>query len=126
MNKSEDSPLSNAMVIDASPVRAKTKSYPWFDWLRFLLASIVVLGHANFQILPFLDGSLAVAVFFALSGWLIGGILLRSEKSGLPQFFFNRATRIWIPYAFAIILLYGTAIAKEGIDFFWFKYLILD
>lgn len=101
-------------------------SYPWFDWLRFLLASIVVLDHSGFKILPFLSGTLAVEVFFALSGWLIGGILLRSEKKDLPHFFFNRATRIWIPYAFAVVLIYVVAAAKEGIDFFWIKYLILD
>jgi peptidoglycan/LPS O-acetylase OafA/YrhL len=108
------------------PDTEKLNLYPWFDWLRFCLASIVVLGHADFQFLPILDGGLAVAVFFALSGWLIGGILLNTKKEQLPRFFFNRATRIWIPYALAIALLYGLAAVHEGIDFFWFKYLILD
>lgn len=101
-------------------------SYPGFDWLRFVLASVVVLGHADFQFAPFLSGGLAVQVFFALSGWLIGGILLRSDISDLPRFFFNRATRIWLPYALALGLLYGFAMVREGVDYFWFKYLILD
>jgi len=101
--------------------------YPWFDWLRFALASVVVLDHSGAAaFFPFLNGTLAVKVFFALSGWLIGGILLRSEKQDLPRFFFNRATRIWIPYALAVLLIYGLAAAREGIDFFWMKYLILD
>jgi peptidoglycan/LPS O-acetylase OafA/YrhL len=41
--------------------------------------------------------NLAVQIFFALSGWLIGGILLRTDVQDLPRFYFNRATRIWIP-----------------------------
>lgn len=101
-------------------------SYPLFDWLRFALASIVVLGHANFNFHPLITGSLAVDVFFALSGFLIGGILLRSEPAHLPRFFFNRATRIWIPYFFAVALLYTVAVFKEGVNIFWFKYLFYD
>lgn len=101
-------------------------SYPLFDWLRFALASLVVLDHAGFRLLPFVTGRLAVTVFFALSGWLIGGILLETSRSGLPRFFFNRATRIWIPYGLAIVLLYGAAALREGIGFFWAKYLVLD
>jgi peptidoglycan/LPS O-acetylase OafA/YrhL len=101
-------------------------AYPWFDWLRFILASVVVLDHGGFKFLPFMTGGLAVTVFFALSGWLIGGILLRTDPKDLPRFFFNRATRIWIPYAIAILLLYGVAALKEGVGYFWFKYLLLD
>lgn len=67
-----------------------------------------------------------MSVFFALSGWLIGGILLRTEVYELPRFFFNRSTRIWIPYFAAIILLYSIAAVREGIDFFWLKYLVMD
>lgn len=104
----------------------KIQSFPLFDWLRFVLASIVVLGHGGFQIFPFLTGGLAVKVFFALSGWLIGGILLDTKLRELPRFFFNRVTRIWLPYFVAIFLLYGLAVFKGGIDFFWFKYLLLD
>lgn len=105
---------------------SKIKSYPAFDLLRFVLASIVVLGHANFQFAEFMTGSLAVKIFFALSGWLIGGILLRSELNELPKFFFNRSTRIWIPYFVAIVILYSIAFIREGVDFFWVKYLIKD
>ena len=70
-----------------------TIGYPAFDWLRFFLASIVVLYH--FDVIPWhRAGNLAVQVFFALSGWLIGGILVRSDTKHLPRFYFNRATRI--------------------------------
>ncbi|MCW2395908.1 MULTISPECIES: acyltransferase family protein [unclassified Sphingobium] len=119
--------MSNSgKLLGANPEAEKLKFYPLFDWLRFVLASVVVLGHAGFEFAPFLTGGLAVTVFFALSGWLIGGILLRSQIQELPRFFFNRATRIWIPYGIAIGLLYTTALLKEGWSFYWFKYLILD
>ena len=110
----------------ANPEGEKLRDYPWFDWLRFVLASVVVFSHAGFTVLPFLSGGLAVSVFFALSGWLIGGILLRTTLPELPRFFFNRATRIWIPYGVAILLLYSAAAVREGVDFFWLKYLVLD
>ena len=121
----------NGMVVKndsapCNPEREKLSNYPLFDLLRFVLASIVVLGHAGFQFTEFLTGKLAVQVFFALSGWLIGGILIRTDRSELPRFFFNRSTRIWIPYALAVFLLYALAALREGIDFFWFKYFILD
>lgn len=116
----------NGIDVAFNPEAEKVQSYPWFDWLRFALSSIVVLNHADFRFIPFLTGGLAVDVFFALSGWLIGGILLRTELSELPRFFFNRATRIWIPYGVAIILLYGIAALREGVDFFWVKYLVMD
>ncbi|QYZ68747.1 acyltransferase family protein [Neotabrizicola shimadae] len=96
------------------------------DWLRFLLASIVVLVHLGFVFPGPIDGQLAVWVFLALSGWLIGGILLRTPQQELPRFYFNRAVRIWIPYGFAVAMLYGVAAFKEGVDEYWWKYLFYD
>ena len=113
-------------VSAANPEAQKLNSYPLFDWLRFSLASIVVLGHAGIQFPTAFGGHMAVEVFFALSGWLIGGILLRTDRSELPRFFFNRSTRIWIPYALAIVMLYGVALFHEGPSLFWFKYLLYD
>ncbi len=77
--------------------------FPLFDWLRITLAIIVALYHD--KVLPWKEaGNLAVQVFFfALSGWLIGGILLNYAKADLPRFFYNRVTRIWAPYVVAII-----------------------
>jgi peptidoglycan/LPS O-acetylase OafA/YrhL len=112
-------------IIGSNPEYEKVASYPAFDWLRFILASVVVLGHEGLEIRP-LHGALAVDVFFALSGWLIGGILLETARSELPRFFFNRATRIWIPYAAAIGLLYGFAAVYQGVSLFWAKYLFFD
>jgi len=91
---------------------AKDNYYPAFDWLRIILALIVAGGHAGLIHVPY-SGAMAVDVFFALSGWLIGGILIRSKKEDLPRFYFNRATRIWIPYAVAIFLLLTASVLIE-------------
>lgn len=100
-------------------------SYPLFDWLRFVLASLVFMEHAQI-VGGMLPGYFAVQVFFALSGWLIGGILINMQASDLPRFFFNRATRIWIPYFFAVFLLYSFALLKEGVAPYYFRSLLSD
>lgn len=51
-----------------NPEAEKLKIYPLFDWLRFILASVVVLYHVGVKFPRPLTGSLAVEVFFALSG----------------------------------------------------------
>lgn len=100
-------------------------SFPIFDWLRFALASVVALNHE--QVIGWTHaGNLAVQVFFALSGWLIGGILLRTDRHHLPKFYYNRATRIWIPYALAAAFLYAVAAVHEGIDQTWWRCLFFD
>lgn len=101
-------------------------SQPWLDWLRFALASIVVLDHLGFDLPGPINGQLAVSVFLALSGWLIGGILLRTPQDELPRFYYNRAVRIWIPYLCAVAMLYTAAALKEGIDANWWRYLFYD
>jgi peptidoglycan/LPS O-acetylase OafA/YrhL len=62
---------------------AKGDSYPLLDWLRFVLAVAVVLSHGG-AIVWNEAGNFAVQVFFALSGWLIGGILVAGEIKNLP------------------------------------------
>lgn len=102
--------------------------YPYFDYLRIFLAVGVFATHADrADIIPKPFGTLCVQVFFALSGFLIGSILLRSTTKSLPRFFFNRATRIWIPYLIGIaILLAGTVAKGQKLDlklfeFFFYK-----
>lgn len=104
----------------------KLDSYPLFDWLRIFLATLVALGHEGMPAFGPIDGNLAVVVFLALSGWLIGGILLSTSIQELPRFFFNRATRIWLPYAFTVVMIFGLAALRDGIDLNWFKYLFYD
>lgn len=105
---------------------AAATGYPLFDWLRFILASIVALGHAGLIAHSEITGNLAVQVFFSLSGWLIGGILLNSRREQLPRFFFNRATRIWMPYFFAVAALYVLSAMRDPITARWFEFLFYD
>ena len=106
-----------------SPVgrRHDTAYYPWFDWLRAISAAAVMLSHAS--ALPWGDaGNFAVQVFFALSGWLIGGLLLDVTPAALPRFFFNRALRIWVPYYLAAALLLGLSVMREPITPKWIEF----
>ncbi len=98
---------------------------PAFDWLRLGLALTVALFHAG-AVTDENIGNFAVQVFFALSGWLIGGILLDSDASALPRFYFNRAARIWAPYFFAVALVFGMSLMSEPADAHWFEYLFYD
>lgn len=96
--------------------------YPLFDWLRIALAIVVALGHDN--VIQWSGaGDLAVQIFFALSGWLIGGILLATKKEDLPRFFFNRVTRIWVPYALAITLLAGASLLRDPVTSKWLEFI---
>jgi peptidoglycan/LPS O-acetylase OafA/YrhL len=93
-------------------VGSASELFPLFDWLRFTLASVVALTHEH--IIGWEPAAnLAVQVFFALSGWLIGGILLRTDVRHLSRFYFNRATRIWIPYVFAVAAIYLLAAVRD-------------
>ncbi|MFL6720590.1 MAG: acyltransferase family protein, partial [Sphingomonas sp.] len=103
----------------------KTGSFPLFDWLRFVLASSVALSHEGVLRWQF-AGNFAVQVFFALSGWLIGGILLKTKFSELPRFYYNRGTRIWIPYVFAVAAIYGLSAVRDPLTVHYFKFLFYD
>lgn len=94
--------------------------YPAFDYLRIILALVVALGHSGIGIWEPSAGY-AVQVFFALSGWLIGGILVQSTPSDLPRFYFNRAARIWIPYLAAILLLVAVSLLRDRITPTWLE-----
>jgi peptidoglycan/LPS O-acetylase OafA/YrhL len=90
-----------------------------------VLASMVALTHEG--IIGWENGgNFAVQVFFALSGWLIGGILLRTELKGLPRFYYNRGTRIWIPYAIAVATIYLLAALRDRVTVHYFKFLFYD
>lgn len=78
--------------------------FPNFDYLRFLLALAVVAYHTGALTWEH-SGNFPVQIFFALSGWLIGGILLGCTAEDLPKFYFNRAARIWVPYFVTLSLL---------------------
>ena len=100
---------------------SKGEYYPYFDWLRGVLAMVVVLSHQG--LIAWEEAAnLAVQVFFALSGWLIGGILLRTARSDLPRFFFNRAVRIWIPYYVAFGILMSISVLRDAKTAKWWEF----
>ena len=71
---------------------------PALDVVRFLAAIWVMIAHAG----AVEGGGHAVSIFFVLSGYLIGGQLVSEKLTRstirLPEFYFKRVTRIWIPY----------------------------
>lgn len=110
--------------------RERQKYFPAFDYLRFFLSLIVVAFHAGIldqTFGAFRTGTYAVQIFFVLSGWLIGGILLRSSPSDIPRFYFNRAARIWIPYFVAVALITITSLVRhQPITSKWWEILFYD
>ena len=97
--------------------------YPYFDWLRGLLALVVMLSHEKVIAWQY-AGDFAVQVFFALSGWLIGGVLLKTSSADLPKFYFNRAIRIWIPYFIGLAILIIVSLLKEPITAKWIEFIL--
>ncbi len=119
------SAVSGEWQTTAASSGSHAESFPLFDWLRFVLASVVALTHAGL-ITWGPASALAVNVFFALSGWLIGSILLRTRPDDLPRFFFNRAARIWVPYLLAVAAIYLVGAARDSVNELYFEFLFYD
>jgi peptidoglycan/LPS O-acetylase OafA/YrhL len=98
--------------------------YPWFDWLRIVLACAVMLSHDGLINQWNQSGNFAVQVFFALSGWLIGGMLLNLSSVDLPRFYFNRALRIWCPYFLALGILLAVAFTRDHLSAKWGEFVL--
>ncbi len=82
----------------------KLPSYlPWLDVLRFLACFLVIVLHCIPAVPPGV-GHAGVALFFSISGFLIGRVLMNSE--GLSYFYARRFLRIYPAY-FATIALLG-------------------
>ena len=109
------------MPVVTRPGRNNEGYAPWFDWLRAVCACVVMWSHAGAIAWP-QAGNFAVQVFFALSGWLIGSILLDLRSKDLPLFYFNRAVRIWIPYFLAGAFLLGLSVAREPVTEKWLEF----
>jgi peptidoglycan/LPS O-acetylase OafA/YrhL len=110
-NLSPDLPSANLPLLNSST------RIPALDGLRGIAISLVLLWHAVFQLQPtsrFLAHLLVVGrltwsgvdLFFVLSGFLIGGILLDAQHSPryFKTFYLRRAFRILPLYAVALLL----------------------
>lgn len=105
-----------------------------FDFLRFLLSFLVVIGHTIIlSEQPEFQNSFFVAMpnysvlgFFIISGFLIYSSYERSKN--LKKYFFNRAKRILPAYFFAVLFfafflfLFSAVTFKEYFSFSWLKH----
>lgn len=118
----------SAASADCAPIPGtndaqKADYYPWFDWLRLGLACVVMLSHSGLIDAWPQAGNFAVQVFFALSGWLIGGILVKLREDELPRFYFNRALRIWCPYFLALgFLITASLTLRDSPTYKWTEF----
>jgi peptidoglycan/LPS O-acetylase OafA/YrhL len=125
MSQSPTGSVAGTAALDAAPAAravAAAEYFPAFDWLRAALAITVMLAHDGVFTWSG-SGAFAVQIFFVLSGWLIGGILLKSSRADLPRFYFNRAVRIWVPYYIALALLVTASLLKEHAGAKWFEFI---
>jgi peptidoglycan/LPS O-acetylase OafA/YrhL len=101
---------------------------PQLDGLRAVAAGMVVCFHFYRPVREYVHlGGIGVRVFFALSGFLITGILLRTRLAtdagsgtsavALRRFYIRRVLRIFPLYYFALALAWITRVdgAREGI-----------
>ncbi len=100
-----------------------TRHYPAIDGLRAIAISLVILEHFGGQ-LPkyFCAGYYGVDLFFVISGYLITGILLRSDggfATAFRTFMGRRILRIFPLYYFAILLFWLSAFGSTRDDVGW-------
>ncbi len=91
--------------------------------LRAIAVLAVILFHINKEWLP--GGFVGVDVFFVISGFLIGGIILRKKRTGtfsLYDFYVARVRRI-VPAYFALLAVTSVVAAvvfiPKDFGFFW-------
>jgi peptidoglycan/LPS O-acetylase OafA/YrhL len=98
-------PWSGATAVArARRPEAASRYRPDIDGLRAVAVISVVLFHAG--LFPFRSGFVGVDIFFVISGYLIGGIVLRDVKERRFQFarFYARRARRILPALFVVVL----------------------
>lgn len=86
--------------------RQDSNRVAFFDYLRALAITFVVVAHYRSSILP--GGAIGVSIFFALSGYLICSLLLAQPKltpASCFRFSARRFLRIYPPYLVSLALI---------------------
>lgn len=103
-------PASPGYVPAAASRHGDGKAYRRdIDGLRAIAVLSVVLFHAG--LFPFRSGFVGVDIFFVISGYLIGGIILHSairKNFSFATFYARRARRI-LPALIAVVLIFCAA-----------------
>jgi len=80
---------------------------PWLDLLRFLSCVLVIVSHLDPNRGVGHLGHTGVGLFFSISGFLIGSVLLngRGKPAWLATFYANRFLRIYPPLLMALVFV---------------------
>lgn len=122
---------------------AEQNRVPWLDFCRALAICLVLFGHSKDLLLPYLPwlkyfkvgGFLGVELFFVLSGFLIGAILIKANNKShspfgwIPTFWGRRWLRTLPNYYFFLalniaLLIYG--IRPASVDSYLLYFLFLQ
>ncbi len=100
------------------------RHYPSLDFLRSIAITLVLLLHFNLKFYPLPKESYTyhfaswgwngVGLFFALSGFLIGGQIIEALQAGsfsFKTFYIKRFWRIFPPYYFSLLVVMGFILA---------------
>ena len=101
------------------------KVYTQLDGFRFIFILLVLLEHwLPYAVYKYTKcGTIGVNLFFVLSGFLLGEILLEQKAKSVPKkiaiknFFIRRSLRIF-PLYFTVIILYSVFFSSGKI-FLW-------
>jgi peptidoglycan/LPS O-acetylase OafA/YrhL len=95
-------PVAAGGAAEARPLAGSNMAVylPWVDLLRFVACVLVIYSHASLaatERVPF--GHAGVALFFSISGYLIGSILknMHGQPNWYARFYVNRILRIYPP-----------------------------
>lgn len=108
---SETNPATHAPAKPTSTdlLVGRTARLPWLDVLRGLAVGLVLLRHAAPSVFP-AAGIVGVTMFFALSGYLITGLLVRDLDSygGIrwKRFYLHRVYRL-IPALLLLVIVFA-------------------
>jgi peptidoglycan/LPS O-acetylase OafA/YrhL len=85
---------------------------PWLDLLRFVACVLVILAHLNPYPAAGALGHNGVGLFFSISGYLIGTVLLngRARPHWVTTFYANRFLRIYPPLLVGLVF-FGALVA---------------